>query len=42
MQNQGDFKLWASSTDVVKRFAVIKGVVIKRVIIDQNFQIFNY
>ena len=31
MQNQGDFKLCASSADVVKRFAVIKSVVIKRV-----------
>ena len=31
MQNQGDFKLCASSTDVVKRFAVIKSVIIKRV-----------
>ena len=31
MQNQGDFKLCASSTDVVKRFAVIKSVVIKRI-----------
>ena len=31
MQNQGDFKLCASSTDVVKRFSVIKSVVIKRV-----------
>ena len=31
MQNQGDFKLYASSTDVVKRVAIIKSVVIKRV-----------
>ena len=31
MQSQGDFKLCASSNDVVKRFAVIKSVVIKRV-----------
>ena len=31
MQSQSDFKLCASSTDVVKRFAVIKSVVIKRV-----------
>ena len=31
MQNQGDFKNCASSTDVVKRFAVIKSIVIKRV-----------
>ena len=31
MQNQGDFKLCASSTDIIKRFAVIKSVVIKRV-----------
>ena len=31
MQNQGDFKLCASSTDVVKRLAVIKSVIIKRV-----------
>ena len=27
----GDFKLCASSTDIVKNFAVIKSVVIKRV-----------
>ena len=31
MQNQGDFKLRASSTDVIKRIAVIKSVIIKRV-----------
>ena len=31
MQNQGDFKLCASLTDVVENFAVIKSVVIKRV-----------
>ena len=31
MQNQGDFKLCASSTNVLKNFAVIKNVVIKRV-----------
>ena len=31
MQTQGDFKLCASSTDVLKRFAVIKSVIIKRV-----------
>ena len=31
MQNQSDFKLCASFTDVVKNFAVIKSVVIKRV-----------
>ena len=31
MQNQGDFKLCESSTDVVKNFAVIKSVIIKRV-----------
>ena len=30
MQNQGDFQLCASSTDIVKRFVVIKSVVIKR------------
>ena len=31
MQNQGAFKLCASSTDIVKRFAVIKSVIINRV-----------
>ena len=31
MQNQDDFKLCASSTDVVKNFADIKSVFIKRV-----------
>ena len=31
MQNQGDFKHCASSTDIVKNFAVIKSAIIKRV-----------
>ena len=33
MENQGDLKLCASSTDIVKRFAVIKSVVETRGII---------
>ena len=42
MQNQGHFKLCASSTDIVKNFAVTKSVVIKRghcTKFDQNPQI---
>ena len=31
MQVQGDFTLCANSTDVIKNFAVIKSVAIKRV-----------
>ena len=33
MEIQGDFTLCATSTDVIKRFAVIKSVIIKTVVI---------